>query len=201
MTNQQAIAVVENGRSAAMWFRMDDGGVHKTRFADSRGDCVARAIAIATELPYMKVHRELYRRQRAYVHELFERKHGRPPDHTERSTGELLKLEQPRTGSYSGAYRPWLEELGWTYTRTPDSPQEATGDNSTTADHCEACGSHGPPEHGPRLGVDPLPDGPVIVVTFNHLCAVVDGVLCDAHARAIGRVILGFYQPKTTAHD
>jgi hypothetical protein len=198
MIDAQAFTVTPPDRSytAAIWFRRNDGGVHKTRFTSPSGDCVARAIAIATGIPYMKVHRELYRRQRAFLHAAFEREHGRRPDHKERGSGEMRRLEQPRKGALPGAYRPWLEEIGWAYTRTADRPQETTAGNG-----CAACGSSQPPEHGPRLGVDPLPHGAVIVETCTHACAVMDGVLHDIHTRAVGQVVTGYYQPPPRVNE
>jgi hypothetical protein len=130
------------------------------------------------------------------LHAAFEREHGRRPDHKERGSGEMRRLEQPRKGALPGAYRPWLEEIGWAYTRTADRPQETTAGNG-----CAACGSSQPPEHGPRLGVDPLPHGAVIVETCTHACAVMDGVLHDIHTRAVGQVVTGYYQPPPRVNE
>ena len=175
--HRQAIAVVQNGRTASMWFQWDDGGREGYYFTGKPlGDCVARAIAIATGLSYRRVHRELLKLQRAHVRGRFEKRCGRPPTYDEYSSGAFVRREQPQHGVERCVSRRYLSELGWVWV-----PCIAVGSSARS-----------------RLGVDPLPAGPVIVATHRHLSAVVDGVLRDTNSGAIGRTIHGYYQPPHT---
>ena len=72
-----------------MKFTRNDGG-RSEKFKGHTGDCVVRAIAIASEVPYSEVYAELF----------------------ERNGGT------PRNGSYPKAYKPYLEELGFIWTPT-----------------------------------------------------------------------------------
>lgn len=74
----------------------DDGGRAAAGFRGEAGDCVVRAIAIATGSDYAWVYAELAARQKA-----------------------LGKPNSARNGVSKKAYRPFLEdELGWTWTPT-----------------------------------------------------------------------------------
>ena len=84
-----------------MDFVRDDGGRATAGFkGDAAGDCVTRAIAIATGLPYSEVYDQI---------------------------NKLAKLERPRakgkrsssrTGVFRKTYDRLLEQLGWNWTPT-----------------------------------------------------------------------------------
>lgn len=77
----------------------DDGGRAAAGFRGHTGDCVARSIAIATEVPYRKVYDGL---------------------------NELAAFERPRRRRRSNSrlgvqpvtYRRWLQQAGWAWTPT-----------------------------------------------------------------------------------
>lgn len=76
----------------------DDGGRAAAGFKGATGDCVTRAIAIATGLPYRQVYDELNTRTR--------------PD---RQAG---KRHGARTGIGRDVMRTYLADLGWRWTPT-----------------------------------------------------------------------------------
>lgn len=81
------------------WVR-DDGGRSAAGFSGSAGDCVTRAVAIATNKPYFEVYQEI---QACAGTE-------RP-----RKTG---RRSSPRTGVSKPTTRRYLESLGWVWTPT-----------------------------------------------------------------------------------
>lgn len=134
-------------------FRYDDGGRREAGFKGRTGDCVVRAISIATGLPYGEVYRELRRRSAAK---------GRP---------------SPRHGVHRSAYRPYLEELGWTWV-----PTMGIGTGTTV-----------------HLAKGELPEGKVIARVSRHLVAVDDWVIRDTHdcGRGGTRAVYGWFEPAT----
>lgn len=87
-------------RSFMKWV-YDDGGRLAAGFKGLTGDCVCRAIAIATEVPYRDVYNslnELAKRER-----VSKRKRGR---------------SSARDGVYKATYHHYLLSLGWTWTPT-----------------------------------------------------------------------------------
>lgn len=78
----------------------DDGGRADAGFRGDARDCVVRAIAIATGLPYREVYDEV----------------------NERARGERSRAGRRRSSSRSGVHRrtyePYLLSLGWTWTPT-----------------------------------------------------------------------------------
>lgn len=85
-------------------FVRDDGGRAAAGFKGSTGDCVERSIAIATQLPYDEVYRELSQRQRAWLERT-----RRPRAKARRSV---------RNGTVRQAYEPYLLSLGWEWVPT-----------------------------------------------------------------------------------
>jgi hypothetical protein len=73
-----------------MDFTYDDGGRRAAGYAGDTGDCVTRAVAIATGLPYQTVYAEFFERAG----------------------------ESPRKGVARKVYEPYLKELGWEWTPT-----------------------------------------------------------------------------------
>ncbi|MCM1233848.1 MAG: hypothetical protein NC489_27380 [Ruminococcus flavefaciens] len=79
-----------------MDFVFDDGGRAAAGFKGTTGDCVCRAIAIATELPYKEVYDLI--NETAKLERAGRRKRGK---------------SSARTGVYIGTIRKVMERLGW----------------------------------------------------------------------------------------
>ena len=88
----------------ALPYIFDDGGRAATGFKGKADDCVTRAIAIATELPYQQVYDTLFERTRRCA-----------AQHRNRVADKIARRgATPRDGGFSEVYRPYLESLGWT---------------------------------------------------------------------------------------
>jgi hypothetical protein len=83
----------------AMRFVRDDGGRAAAGFSGETGDCVTRAIAIATGKPYRDVYDEI-NRMAAYEHI--------GPRRGRRSNA--------RTGVFKSTQRRYMDSLGWRWT-------------------------------------------------------------------------------------
>jgi hypothetical protein len=123
------------------------------------GDCVCRAIAIATGKPYREVYDELYARQDVWL--------GRPT----RGRRQGLIRERaarygtsPRNGVWPEVMRQYLTDLGWAW-----KPTMKIG---------SGCKVH--------LREDELPPGRLIAKLSRHVAAVIDGVLHDTHDSSRG---------------
>lgn len=80
--------------------RYDDGGRAAAGFRGKTGDCVTRAIAIATQRPYAEVYEEMDE----VICEL---------------EGRLSRgRSRARTGVYKTTYREYLKRLGWKWVPT-----------------------------------------------------------------------------------
>lgn len=77
----------------------DDGGRTRAGFRGSTGDCVTRAIAIATDLPYRQVYDDLARL-------------GRDLEPRRVPTGRGRR-SHPRTGVRRAVYERYLADAGW----------------------------------------------------------------------------------------
>ena len=113
----------------------------------NRGDCVPRAITIATELPYQIVFDELQRRQTEW----------RIKSNSKKAYNKKPHRNKCYMGTYKEAYKPYLEELGWTWV-----PKMFIGQGFKT-----------------YLRKEDLPPGRLIVKVRRHLTSVIDGVLND----------------------
>lgn len=82
-------------------FMQNDGGRSAAGYRGTTGDCVTRAIAIATGTPYQEVYDAL--------NEL---------SLTERPLPRQRRRSNARTGVYKQTYRKYLEILGWVWTPT-----------------------------------------------------------------------------------
>lgn len=80
-----------------------DGGRIAAGFKGKTGDCVTRAIAVATGLPYKEIYDELHRRSKLRA---------------ESYRGTKKKFKSPRNGVHREIYQPYLEELGWEWVPT-----------------------------------------------------------------------------------
>lgn len=152
-----------------MRFQYNDGGRAAAGFKGTAGDCVTRAIAIATEIPYRVVYRELQgeiaetivhgRRSKLRSNLVFAAATGRA---------------SPRNGVHKQLFRAYLLRLGWQWTPTM---QIGSG-----------CKVH--------LRADELPNGRIIASVSKHLVAVIDGVINDLDdcSREGTRCVYGYFQ-------
>ena len=83
----------------------DDGGRAAAGFKGTTGDCVTRAIAIATGKPYKEVYDAL--------NELAKR---------ERTGKRKRKISSSRTGVYRSTYGKYLQTLGWVHLNAAELP-------------------------------------------------------------------------------
>lgn len=90
-----------------MEYVFDDGGRRAAGYKGSAGDCVTRAIAIATGLPYQQVYDDLFAAQREW---------------SLRSRSRAAKAARgkasPRNGVHMPVIRAYLAGLGWEWTPT-----------------------------------------------------------------------------------
>ncbi|MGH2865329.1 MAG: hypothetical protein ACRDJX_08795 [Solirubrobacteraceae bacterium] len=149
-----------------MWFP-DDGGRAAAGFAGRTGDCVVRAIAIASETPYAEVYRAL--------HEPALADHRLQRERERRYASRARAHASPRTGVHRRVYDRYLSERGWSWTATMQV-------------------GHGCTVH---LRGGELPGGRLIVRVSRHMCAVIDGVIHDTHdpSRWGTRCVYGYWQP------
>lgn len=143
----------------------NDGGRAAAGFKGDVGDCVTRAIAIATELPYLEVYDALHQGalgNRAVMarNELLYGRHAR-------------RHASPRDGVHKKVSHAYLTELGWVWTPTM---QIGSG-----------CQVH--------LRADELPAGRLVVKVSKHMAAVIDGVIHDIYdpSRDGTRCVYGYY--------
>ncbi len=85
-----------------------DGGREEAGYKGKAGDCVTRAIAIASELPYQEVYDGLFAHGNIY-------KESRR-DKTARSLAK--NGSSPRDGVYKKVSRDYLKKMGWNWTPT-----------------------------------------------------------------------------------
>lgn len=133
-----------------------------------RGDCVARAIAIATGQPYDQVWHGLHARMDAL-----------PPRRIRRPQGTIqLKVwGDPDRGVPRTAYQPYLQSLGWAW-----HPLMHIG---------QGCTVHLDTDELPA-------SGRFILRVSKHIVAYVDGEVHDTHdpSRKATRCVYGmFYDP------
>jgi hypothetical protein len=81
-----------------MKFQYDDGGRAEAGYKGTTGDCVVRAIAIATEKPYQEIYDAL--------NELAK---------TERIGKRKKRISNARTGVYRQTLRKYLGSMGWEF--------------------------------------------------------------------------------------
>jgi hypothetical protein len=146
-----------NPKDGRCKFVKDDGGrgsdIPRRGRKDEVGDCVARAIAIATQKPYREVHDAL---TVAKVRDVAAGK-----DHWTRRARRKggISAFHADHGVSDEVYGPYLQDLGWKFTSTKDLPRG----------------------RGVHLRADELPQGRLIVRLPNHLVAVINGVIHDTH--------------------
>lgn len=94
---------VKNGvkTSHAQFFIENDGGRAEAGFKGKTGDCVTRAISIATGKPYKEVYSEINEASKS-----------------ERTSKRKRGKSSARTGVYKNTIRKYIESLGWTWVPT-----------------------------------------------------------------------------------
>lgn len=148
-----------------MNFVYNDGGRIDAGYKGHASDCVARAIAIAAELPYQEVYDALHvgaKVDRAHMAKL-ELRYG----------PNALRHASPREGVFRKTYQQFFESIGWTWEPTM---QIGSG-----------CRVH--------LLRDELPSGKIVCKVSKHLVAVIDGVIHDTSdcSRDGTRCVYGYF--------
>jgi hypothetical protein len=146
-----------NPKDGRCKFVKDDGGRGKSGIPRGRkdevGDCVARAIAIATQKPYREVHDALTVGKVRHV----AAGESHWTRHARRKGGvSAFHADHGVPTEVSDVY---LESLGWKFTSTKELPRGK----------------------GVHLRADELPGGRLIVHLPSHFTAVIDGVIHDTH--------------------
>jgi hypothetical protein len=165
------MAPAKTGDGRCPWVK-DDGGRAESGIArgDRRrtetGDCVTRAVAIATGKPYREVHDALTVASVRYIYA--DAGDNAYTKWARRRGG--VRLFDPDHGCHERAYGPYLESLGWKFTSTKGQKV--------------------------HLRADELPPGRLVVEIRRHLAAVVDGVIHDAYnSGGAGRVrVTGYWR-------
>lgn len=140
----------------------DDGGRKEAGFKGNTGDCVTRALAIATGAilaqagspePAGAVYQEIY----DMVNEVGQFERTRYYKHGKRA-GKMVGRSTARTGVHKSTTKVLLTRLGWTWHPT-----------MTIGSGCQV-----------HLAVGELPEDQVIMVSVSkHLCTVINGVVRD----------------------
>ena len=148
-------------------YTFNDGGREAAGYKGSAGDCVCRAIAIATGKPYQEVYDALFSGLKEYA----ENHNDLTSNRIRRGNGR--NGTTPRNGVSRKVVRIYLTSLGWKFTPTMGI---GTG-----------CRVH--------LKSDELPKGNLIVSVSKHIVAVIDGVINDTHdcSREGTRCVYGYF--------
>lgn len=147
-------------------FQFNDGG-RSNYFKGNTGDCVTRAIAIATGKDYKEVYDDLNKLAKE------KGRRGSRKVKTKYGTSYVKASGCSRTGHFRKTYQPYLESLGWKWVS------------------CSGVGK-GISIH---LKEDELPKGKIICSVSRHLCTVIDGVLHDTYdcSREGTRGVYGYF--------
>jgi hypothetical protein len=157
----------------------DDGGRAAAGFKGSTGDCVTRAIAIATGKPYREVYDEIFQLMRGHSGTIRTKERVRMTfraDGTKtqkRIAARNLPASSPRNGVAKDICRAYMERLGWKWV-----PCMSIGAGCTV-----------------HLRADELPAGKVIASVSKHWVAVIDGVIRDTFDPSRGgtRCVYGYW--------
>lgn len=135
-----------------MEFKFNDGGRAKAGYKGKAGDCVCRAIAIATGLPYQTVYDELQ-----FAIEEFATGRSKAAKRAARGKGQ--RGTTPRNGVHKKVYHKYLLGMGFEWI-----PTMFVGSGCTV-----------------HLDEKELPNGTLIVRLSKHLTTVIDGVINDTY--------------------
>jgi hypothetical protein len=152
-TAEDAATAAYLARNGTHW-RFNDGGREAAGYRGSTGDCVIRALTLATypevvahpDIPeagtrYKSMYDALQRRQKAYVKKTLKQ--------------DTLGRHSVRNGVINPVYREMLKDAGWRLTATKAKRPRV------------------------HLRAEELPAGRLIVEVNRHLVAVIDGVIYD----------------------
>lgn len=93
---------------ANMDFNYNDGGRAAAGYKGDTGDCVVRAIAIATGTPYQEVYDDLTKHRETYM-----------LNHNDRIAKRIEERgSSPRNGTARNVYELYLATKGWVFTPT-----------------------------------------------------------------------------------
>jgi hypothetical protein len=148
-------------------FVKDDGG-RSEYFKGDAGDCVTRAIAIATGIDYKEVYDAMFNG----IEEFKQTGHSRYVKKLRRKKSGS-RGTTPRNGVHRKIYDKYLKSLGWKWVAT-----------MTIGSGCKT-----------HLRADELPKGRLIVRVSKHIVAVIDGVIHDTYdcSRGGKRCVYGYY--------
>jgi len=156
-------------------FVFDDGGRKAAGFKGNTGDCVVRAIAITSGLPYKEVYKELTERNRQFVSKYKDQQRkGKPTKNAKIAEKLVNRGYTVRGGVYKEVYEPYLKQLGYNW-----HPAMSIG---------TGCKIH--------LHREELPtSGRLILCVSRHLTAYVNGTLHDTYdcSREGNRCVYGWY--------
>ena len=148
-----------------MIFQQDDGGRADAGFKGHTGDCVVRAIAIATQQPYRLVYDDLHETALAdrVLMARLELRYG----------AQARRHASPRSGVHRRAYDAYMTSQGWLW-----QPTMRVG---------SGCQVH--------LVASELPAGRLVARLSGHMCAVIDGVIHDLYdpSRNGTRCVYGYW--------
>ncbi len=154
-----------------MRFEFDDGGRKEAGYKGDAGDCVTRAIAIATGKSYPEVYNSLFDLMHNYV-----------SNHNDKIARQIKRGKgrrgtTPRNGVPKPIYTDYLNSIGWQFT-----PTMQIGSGCTV-----------------HLRKDELPTGNLIVRVSKHYTAVIDGILNDTYdcSRNGKRCVYGYWSNET----
>ncbi len=147
-------------------FLYNDGGRKEAGYTGHTGDCVARAIAIASGLPYQKVYDDLFDLARSH------RDSGRGRV-AKRMRERGTRAMTPAGGAHKILYDEYIKSLGFKWV---PCMKPGTG-----------CRVH--------LKREELPSGRIIARLSRHLSAVIDGIINDTYdpSREGTRCVYGYY--------
>lgn len=148
-----------------MQFNYNDGGRSAAGFKGTTGDCVVRAISIATNKPYKEVYDDINKLSNS-LHSgwrLVKTQYG----------NSYVKRSASRTGVLKDVYRKYLEQLGWKWVAT----------------------NHFGSKIKTHLKENELPSGTIIASVSKHLTTVINGVINDTYdcSRDETRMVYGYF--------
>lgn len=160
----------EPGQAPGLPFTRDDGGRVAAGYKGQTGDCVVRAIAIASGRDYGDVYRDLFEANKTFI----ETHRGKKTRKGRIAAKIAKKNGTPRDGNFKHVYHDYILGLGFDWVCTMHIGQ--------------GCTVH--------MREGELPNrGRIIARVSKHLAAVVDGELRDTYdcTRGGSRCVYGYY--------
>ncbi len=143
----------------------NDGGRAAAGYSGTTGDCVTRAIAIATGKPYQEVYDALRQENKDFAHSSRSK--------AAKQIKTRARKYAPSEGVHRKVFEKYLLLLGWKWNPTMKIGQ--------------GCKVH--------LNPNELPKGRIIVSVSKHIVAMIDGVVHDTFdcTRDNQRCVYGYY--------